>query len=842
MAVTLDSTDFTTIDDAEAIAGWNPNGSINMEALDTTSQVEGSNCIETRVNSGVGSIVNNHGTGNPGGDITGEHLFFWVKLSQSINTKANGGTRLRISSSTEGTTNFGEWDVYGSDLQVVVYNGWLMVTVDPLKPFDAVNGTPPAINSIASTGCRLDFLSGNGKALATCDLLKFGNFLEIRGGTTGDRGTFAEIATDDESSALGLVRPLGGAFFTNCELQFGDDGTGTSFFEDSNEVLFFEDLPMSAALYKIKHTANSTGTNHVQFGSSSGSGVDKEGTGGIVVKSAGTLPFRIEAIDANIDVAAYFGCGLTGPTAIFADAMRSVKVEDNGTGFTTITRDANGGLGVSNPDAMPSTQAIDDAIYFAHDERFYNLSINLITAKGGTWTGTWEYSDGVSSFASLTDVTDGTSNFATTGSQTVDWAIPDDWVVGTVDSVTNKFWIRFKITSFTSSGTTPVIESTPDLTTVNMAGDIRLEDAAVEMIGCTLTQMGSVRVRSGAFLKKTLITDSVVPAKHAALDLGSADPTADTVRDLTIQNCSKGILLKGSGNTTYNLRNIQFAGNTNDIRVDFDSGDTVTINILEDGDIPTIDNVNSSTVNVVSAISVDVHVKDRASVDIPNAQVYIQRSSPTALTSGAGNNAGDGDLVVTETIEADQPPTGFLSVLDISLNTTLGYRYASHDGANTFTFPTSVTGAATSAGTATTLISTSTNFLTADIEEGDTIRNTSTGGFAVVDEIVDADNIVTTALDTGIWGNTDNFSVHDLATTLVSGTDTVDAPLFNGQTDANGDITTLSYDKSEAPTTIKIRVSSNQGATKYIMLETTGTITTSGFTLDVTLDEDTVAE
>ena len=131
-----------------------------------------------------------------------------------------------------------------------------------------------------------------------------------------------------------------------------------------------------------------------------------------------------------------------------------------------------------------------------------------------------------------------------------------------------------------------------------MPGKARLEASTVEAIRCVFVNMGSIRVRNGAFLKKSVITNSLASAKEGALDLGSADPTADTVRDLTIQNCSKGILLKGTstGSTTYNFRNIKFAGNTNDVRIDFPGAATITINVLEGGDTPTVDNVNTSTV------------------------------------------------------------------------------------------------------------------------------------------------------------------------------------------------------------------------------------------------------
>ena len=275
---------------------------------------------------------------------------------------------------------------------------------------------------------------------------------------------------------------------------------------------------------------------------------------------------------------------------------------------------------------MPATQAASDATYFGHDERFYELNIHMTVAKGGTWTGTWQYYNGTS-WASLTDVTDGTANYATTGAQTVTFAIPDDWEANVINSAT-RYWIRFFISSFTSTGTVPVLATA----SIAMAGDIRLEDAAVEMIGCTLTQMGSVRVRSGAFLKKTLITDSIVPAKHGAIDLGGADPSTDTVRDLTIQNCIAGILLKGSGNVTYNFRNIKFAGNTNNVRVDFGGGDTVTINVLEGGTgftASAVDNVNSSTLIINAGVTTAIHVNDNTGADEQGVRVYIRAKDGT---------------------------------------------------------------------------------------------------------------------------------------------------------------------------------------------------------------------
>ncbi len=647
MAVTLDALtdgDFVEVDDADAISGWTASGSMSMDALSTTAPVEGTGAIQCRVNAGVGELLFSGGSQ----DMEDAHLRGWLKLAQGLETVDLGGGRLRIGT----LTNYGEWNIYGSERQVVVYNGWMALCVDILRPFDDTLGTPPAITAITDSGFRINWLNGNGKDLDVGDRIWFGNLVYVEGGTTGDRGTFAEIATDDESNGYGLIRPLGGVYFANSEVAFGEVGTATSFFEDGNEVLVFEDLPVSGALYKIRHAANSTGTNHVQFGSSTGSGATKEGTGGIVVKSAGAAPFRIEAIDSNIDVGAYFGCSLTGPAVLYDDALRNVKVEDSGTGFTDVTRDANypysvgasitsssvanptnilcagahgfrsgasvvisshtgstpsingthictvvdstnftipvnvtvGGTGGSvvsgqTVSAMPATQADSDATYFGHDERFYELNIHMTVAKGGTWTGVWEYFNG-STWELLTDLTDGTANYATTGAQVVTFSIPDDWAANAIDTDT-RYWIRFRIDSFSSSGTTPVLGNA----SAAMAGDVRLEDAAVEMIGCTLTQMGSVIIRGGAFLKKTLLIDSIVPAKSAALDFGDVDPATDTVREVTISGGVNGILLQPTVNRTYNFRAISFSGlSGKKVRIEAPSGRLVTINILNNGD------------------------------------------------------------------------------------------------------------------------------------------------------------------------------------------------------------------------------------------------------------------
>jgi len=618
VAVTYDPVtdgDFTILNTADSTTGWSVGGSMSMRAI-AANGVEGTNNLEARVQAGTGFIANSTNR-----NWTDTHVRIWLKLAQSINTLTTPGAGVAIGTNT----NRGGWYVYGSEKQVVVYNGWMMLVADPLQPFDFTAGTPPAITS-AGAVINLSWLNGNGKDLDVSDALLSGNFAVVRGGTTGARGLFSEIATADETTGYGILRPVGGVYYLNAGLNFGDSvGTTTTYFEETNKVLVFEDIPVSGSLYALRHVGNASGTNSFQLGTTTGSGITQNGASGGVIQSAGAVPFRIEAIDTDVDAVNYYGATLLGPaTGIYDDAARTVFRA--APGFTDITRDFND-PGTNDASVLPSP-ALNDAFYIGHDERFYYISLDVGTAKTGTYTITYEYSDGAAGWNALTDITDGTNGLTTTGPQTLTFAIPDDWAAEAVNSVT-RYWIRGRISAFTSAGTSPLI----DEGSVAMIGDVRLEDPNVDMVGCTLTNMGSVRLRNGAFLKSSTIGSSSTPLKHGAVDLGNADPTADTFRDVTVQNSNTGILLKGTstGTTTYNFRNIQFSGNTNDIRVDFPSAATVIVNILEGGDSPSVDNVNTSTVNIVLApVTASILVKDNAGAVLQNARVYLEASDDTA--------------------------------------------------------------------------------------------------------------------------------------------------------------------------------------------------------------------
>lgn len=270
----------------------------------------------------------------------------------------------------------------------------------------------------------------------------------------------------------------------------------------------------------------------------------------------------------------------------------------------------------------------------------------------------------------------------------------------------------------------------------------------------------------------------------------------------------------------------------------------VWIENMAGGDVNNYQLIDSNNVTRTppTAAPVNVHAENSAGTNIEGAQVFIRKSGYYySYSSDANNDAGDTDFVVNEVVDTDIPQTGWLHVWDASTNTKQNYRFQSWTS-KTFTLNATVSGSATSThGTEPTthLVSTSTNFLTADIEEGDTIRNTTTGAWAVIDEIVDADNITTSPLSSGQWTSGDGFSLHTLAVNYADNDDLVDIPLFNGQTNASGN-TSLSYYGS-TPVAVVVRIRSNEGSPKYVPYNTSGTILSTGYSLTAVLTEDSVA-
>jgi hypothetical protein len=145
--------------------------------------------------------------------------------------------------------------------------------------------------------------------------------------------------------------------------------------------------------------------------------------------------------------------------ARYSGAPIAAVQEDNGTGNTDYTSESNNST-TNNVILMPATEALNDAFYVGMLTEFDELLVTIESGQGraGTWTLTWEYWDG-GAWSALSGVVDGSDSFATTGCPAVNWTIPGDWATTTVSgtgvTTTALYYVRGRISSFTSAGAGP---------------------------------------------------------------------------------------------------------------------------------------------------------------------------------------------------------------------------------------------------------------------------------------------------------------------------------------------------------------------------------------------------
>ncbi len=104
---------------------------------------------------------------------------------------------------------------------------------------------------------------------------------------------------------------------------------------------------------------------------------------------------------------------------------------------------------------LPSAPAVDDAYYFGRAKRFDVVWLNIGTQGDGVWVISWEYWNGAA-WSALSDLVDNTNGFtALIGLRDVSFTRPGDWATANVGGVPGLYWIRARVSSFTSVNTRP---------------------------------------------------------------------------------------------------------------------------------------------------------------------------------------------------------------------------------------------------------------------------------------------------------------------------------------------------------------------------------------------------
>jgi len=142
---------------------------------------------------------------------------------------------------------------------------------------------------------------------------------------------------------------------------------------------------------------------------------------------------------------------VSGKAAI--GAPLSGAVADDGGVQTDETVEANNDT-ANDMTLLPAVPAVDDAYYFGKSSLWDWLELRMGTAGVGTWDIIWEYWNG-SSWTLLSGVIDGTIGFRVAGTRLVSFTIPPDWAQTMVGGIAGLYWIRARVSAYTSIVTQP---------------------------------------------------------------------------------------------------------------------------------------------------------------------------------------------------------------------------------------------------------------------------------------------------------------------------------------------------------------------------------------------------
>jgi len=309
-----------------------------LSACDATTGWSGTNTVDSEFykqgSAGLSAILRTVGLNTRqftwSGNLTNTHLRLWFAYAApgAINTKANGGIRLTVVT----TTGTMYWYLGGSD---TYGGGWTLLTVDTSRSPDSGSGN---LANVTAVGFTLNLVSAPRNATNTWyDYLVYGNGLTITGGTSGDPITLADTYAVDNAEGYGAVQRLNGVYFVSTNLTVG--GAGTTYFEDANQIVVFEDLPVNADLYKLEPLGAGTTTFNLTNS---------------VIKSASTD----SRFDLLLNNAGLNALSFSGNTVVNADEVRFKSGQTvTGTVFQGCNQIQTGGASFNNNTVRNSLDA-----------------------------------------------------------------------------------------------------------------------------------------------------------------------------------------------------------------------------------------------------------------------------------------------------------------------------------------------------------------------------------------------------------------------------------------------------------------------------------------------------
>lgn len=774
------TSDFTTIDAADAITNWLVLGTwATAPLVNADMNTQGTNAVVGRCSANEAWDL---ATASPAVDLTtgNRHVFIWLKniTWPGTDTRANGGLKVALSSDlaptiagtapNDGPTNGKVWYVGGKDTDSIT--GWTCYVVDPQSTPNNSQGTP-VMTGVQKVGGGAKIVStigaGSFKPVNIMfDIVKYGTGLTINNGTSSAPVGLTDIfATDStNANAFGVLTLQSGIYFGAGKMNFGTAGqSAVTFFQDTNQVLVYRAFPVANTFYEILTAGAASFATTFQLGTF----VNSVASNGCTVR--GAIGVGIGAPGAP-SAAAAAGSGLS----IGAYKYRIT--------FTNSVGETNGGTEVSVTTTTGNQQVSLTAIPTgAAGSGVTGRNIYRTLVGGASNTEQFVASLGDNTTTTFTDSTADTA---------LGRAVP------TIDLSVSSAW------TLTASGANTTTNLYACTISQMRRGSLNSNGA---MRSCTVSNSGEL-TPNGAVIDSCTFSSVLLQAPVGgtwALIINSPSEMAN-VTNCKFINCNKAIKITAAG--TYTFSGDTFSGNAFD--VENASTGLVTINATNGANPSTHTETNGGTTVINNAVTLKATVTDALTgVAVQNARVAIYKSGSILDGQELLNALTDANGVASTTF-------------NFSTNQAIVVRVRGE----TATLATPVNAALSTASTGGSLAAGTYWYrVTATNDIGETLGSTETS------QVVPAGTSTNTV--TVNWNSVTGATGYKVYGRTSGG------ELFIASV---GAVATYTDTGSITPSGA-LPSSNTTGTTRYVPVDATGTITVNGFTSTYTMVQDTIA-
>jgi len=308
---------------------WSEQGGGTM-SLTTDVYLYGSSSIAGKYASKSGLQQFDIGSGNEldfgsGGSEEDQFIYIWVNLSTFgvLNTLANKGLAVRVSSSSPGTSNYKDFVIAGSNGTNGWTGGWKLFVIDPTMTASASSGTCD-LASIRTIGVWIDTASSVRAESLFIDQIAVGKGLRITGTSTQGWKDVVDYCTDFSNRAWGMMQEQDGIYYAFGKLFIGDtsQGANVSFADSGRVIQFGTSQYYESSAWKSTFPADGAGIvveDHASYTTTLSDGVIVGTDNG---RSGSTI---IGNSDQNIFLDLYGGNNTGSVTTLYGTVLKSLE-------------------------------------------------------------------------------------------------------------------------------------------------------------------------------------------------------------------------------------------------------------------------------------------------------------------------------------------------------------------------------------------------------------------------------------------------------------------------------------------------------------------------------------